>query len=158
MSSSISYMYSQQLSLDAAIDLDNISKLRKDHGKSTPYDSFIPSMYMQPSLARKLPVAPEAYRRHRRRTEGESVGVRSSVCSDDDVESGGRMSGQSVETDVAEAEEQLQEVIDLDDHETNPETDSADRYDATTPRMSSFSVRHVINTNLFCRLSHELTC
>lgn len=74
------------------------------------------------------------------------------------VESGGRMSGQSVETDVAEAEEQLQEVIDLDDHETNPETDSADRYDATTPRMSSFSVRHVINTNLFCRLSHELTC
>lgn len=63
------------------MDLDQITAVRKQHGKSIPLDFFSREMYSQPSLGRRRPVVPAPYRAkkpvtriERRNSDEEGVG------------------------------------------------------------------------------------
>ena len=53
---------SLQLSLESAVDLDQITDMRKKHAKPIPHDFFVKNMYSQPSLGRTSAVVPTPYR------------------------------------------------------------------------------------------------
>lgn len=73
---------SKALSLENAVELDHLNRLKKRQGVTTPEASFTPYLYRQPSLAEGIQ-HPESYRRSHKTEGGRQVSVASSMASID---------------------------------------------------------------------------